>query len=518
MEMAKETLCINKLICEKKELLFIEGDMIVPDSKPDILNAICASGTVCVYKKEISDEKLRIDGSVNTYIMYLADNNNIRGLNTNVDFSETINLPNCMQDMNLILNLNAKSIECKVINERKIGIKITLEANIKVYSTEDVSLINNVDGMDDIQTLKETIMANSVVGTGSTKIYAKDTININNTHNLAEILKSSILITDKDTKISYNKVLTKAETEVQLVYLTEDNLISSVTAKVPVVGFLDMPNITDNNICDVNYAIKNLILKPNQVEEHSIMIEIEIEVSCIAYEEKELNLIQDMYSTTQNLEFNQKQISIITGKQIVKNVNTLKERVNVSEIQNKTVINIDATAMIEKEHRLQTKIVYEGEVSLNILYMDTSTNALDIKTVALPYNFEVENIDNDSNINSSVEIKSHDFIIQDGGNIDTSIDMDFITDSSKTKSINVINDLIPNGEREEQDYSIIVYIVKPGDSLWKIAKRFGTTVDDIARVNGIEDKNKILSGTKLYIPRYVKTGGSSNNAPMVEYA
>ena len=52
-----------------KEVIFVEGDMIVPDSKPDILNTICTSGVVCIYKKEVLEEKVRIDGNINTYII-----------------------------------------------------------------------------------------------------------------------------------------------------------------------------------------------------------------------------------------------------------------------------------------------------------------------------------------------------------------------------------------------------------------------------------------------------------------
>ena len=37
--------------------------------------------------------RIKIDGTINTYIMYLADSesNNIRSINTNLDFSQTIN-------------------------------------------------------------------------------------------------------------------------------------------------------------------------------------------------------------------------------------------------------------------------------------------------------------------------------------------------------------------------------------------------------------------------------------------
>ena len=49
--------------------------------------------------------------------------------------------------------------------------------------------------------------------------------------------------------------------------------------RVPLVGFIDMPNIKKKNICETTYTIKNIIIKPNSVEEHSIYIEMEVEIS-----------------------------------------------------------------------------------------------------------------------------------------------------------------------------------------------------------------------------------------------
>ena len=140
VNIAKENLCINKIVSEKNEIIFAEGDMIVPDSKPDILNTINTSGNACIYKKEVMDGKIKIDGNILAYIMYLADSNadseanrnatnsieggsitdNIRGLNTNLDFSETFNIPELESGMNVDIEPSIKMIECKVINGRKI--------------------------------------------------------------------------------------------------------------------------------------------------------------------------------------------------------------------------------------------------------------------------------------------------------------------------------------------------------------------------------------------------------------
>ena len=43
---------------------------------------------------------------------------------------------------------------------------------------------------------------------------------------------------------------------------------------------------------------------------------------------------------------------------------------------------------------------------------------------------------------------------------------------------------------------------KEGDTIWKIAKTFKSTVDEIARINGIENENKLNIGQQLFIPRY----------------
>ena len=69
--------------------------------------------------------------------------------------------------------------------------------------------------------------------------------------------------------------------------------------------------------------------------------------------------------------------------------------------------------------------------------------------------------------------------------------------------IPAINNITEETEDDLEDYSVIIYVVKDGDTLWKIAKKYGSTVDDIVRVNGIENPDKINIGEKIYIPKYV---------------
>ena len=174
VETIKESLSVNKLVATKSEVILVEGDMIVPDSKPDILNTICTSGVVCVYKKEVLEGKVRIDGNINTYIMYMAEDENdkVRGLTTTLDFSENVQIANATEGMNCKVTTKLKSIEAKVINGRKVGIKAAVEVEVKVYSNEDVAIVNSIPNNDGIQTLQENLTVNSLVGMGDNKIFA----------------------------------------------------------------------------------------------------------------------------------------------------------------------------------------------------------------------------------------------------------------------------------------------------------------------------------------------------------
>ena len=52
----------------------------------------------------------------------------------------------------------------------------------------------------------------------------------------------------------------------------------------------------------------------------------------------------------------------------------------------------------------------------------------------------------------------------------------------------------------EDECGIVIYFVKSGDTLWRIAKRYSISIDSIKELNNLEDKNTINVGDRLIIP------------------
>lgn len=504
LETEKESVCINKKVGQKREEIIVEGDIIVNDIKPDVLSIISTSGIPCVYKKEVMDGKVRLDGSINTYIIYLADSEDsaVRSLNTVIDFTGMIDIENCMSYMVANEKVNIKKIETRILNGRKLNIKVVLEVEIEVYSNENIQIVSNINNLEDIQMLNNQKIVNSLIGEGNTKVYAKDTISIDAAYELAEIMKASIKIVDRDMKLSYNKVLAKAESEISIMYLTEDNRIKNICARIPIMGFIDIENISDNNICDIDYKIKNFIIKPNNADSNSIYVEAEIEIICFAYETRNINLIEDLYSIGADLRFTKNEINTMQDKTNIKDICNINEQFAISEIGDNELYNVQTTPNIQNTIVRNGKIIYEGELNLEVLF--GISNGMDSRNIQIPFSFQInsDSVTENSNIDTIIDIKREDFIVN-GGNISANVELEFNVGISKNENINIIDEISREESSQNNIYSMVIYFVKPGDNLWSIAKKFKSTIDDIARVNNIEDENKIYTGQQLYIPKSV---------------
>lgn len=506
IEAKKNNLCVNQLLEEKTQTIMIETDCIIPDSKPDILSVMSTNGTVCMYKKEIQEKKVKIEGCIDTYIMYIADSQDggIRGMNTNIDFSEVLSMEKAKEGLSQDTNVELKSIECKVLNGRKISLRAMVEVSIRLYSNENIQVMEDIEDIQGLQVLKEHMDIQSLVGEGMTKAYAKDTVSIENTENLAEIMKAEFGISNKEVKISYNKVLVKADIVAKFVYLTEENQIKSVTRNIPVMGFIDMQNVEEHHVCETKIEIKNILVKPNNAEEHSVFVEVEVEMNCKVYEEKEVQLIQDVYSPLQKLEFTQKRVNLIARKLWLRDICNIRQKQTIEGIGQREILDVSMRPNIAKQTIRDGDISYEGTVEVGMLVRNTAIQSIEVQKQELPFEFTLQHqgVKEQSMVETQIEIKWEEMVIVSENEIEMKIDLGIEASVQNKGSISIMENMQVEETREVLPTSMVIYYAKPEDTLWEIAKRFHSTVEEIQKMNTLAE-GETIARRQLFIPRYV---------------
>ena len=115
--MEKNTVVINKKTASNTKIVEVSGDVIVPDIKPDIVNIINTNGMPYIYKEEVQSGRVRIDGNIDTYVVYLADNGETRSIQTTLSLAESIEDSEINEKSISKQKIMLESIESKVLNE-----------------------------------------------------------------------------------------------------------------------------------------------------------------------------------------------------------------------------------------------------------------------------------------------------------------------------------------------------------------------------------------------------------------
>ena len=494
----KESLNVNQLVGKKNKCVVVEGDVIVPDIKPDIITVISSNANCYTYKREIMENKIRLDGNINLYIVYLSSNGENRSLNTILDFSENIEFENLNSNMNLNENVTIKSIETKILNERKINIKVNLEIEVSVYKSTKIDFINDLNSVENAEILEENINIMALKGCGLAKASAKENVNIDNIDEIVEIFKVDINVSNKENKNSYNKVLAKADVDLNIMYLTEDDRINTVKATIPIMGFVDMEGVSDENICKTDYKMRNMLIKPNTKEEHSIYVEIDYDICTNVYENMNMNIPVDIYGLRNNITFSKKDINLLSILEDKRNTLQIKENVNIPSVSK--IYDANCKTNITNKRVYDNKVNFEGEIEITFLFETIDNNTLNTKTLKIPFN-KIIDCNKNEDIELTLNICDENFIINSDDNVECILECECIINGGNDMSLTVIDDIEIEECDDENYFSMVIYFVKPKDTLWNIAKQFKSTVENIKFVNSIEDEKKLKVGDKLYISR-----------------
>lgn len=181
---------------------------------------------------------------------------------------------------------------------------------------------------------------------------------------------------------------------------------------------------------------------------------------------------------------------------------SIREKQILPEVGANKIYDVDTAVNITKQTLLNDRILYEGEVTLN--YIFNEGNGISTKKTTMPFNFSMDfkGVNPSSNITTNMEIGTQDFVVTTDGEVEVKLDIVFNVTLIDTVEINIIDDINEEENRGNNTCSLVIYYAKAGDTIWKIAKKFGSTVDEIIRVNGIENENKLNIGQQLFIPRY----------------
>lgn len=491
--MEKQLVKINRKVLSKEKEINLNLDFIVPDVKPDIVAIVDTNASTYIYNEELGNGKIRLDGNVDSKVLYLSEAGETRSLSVMLDFSEVIEDSQISSNLRYYSSVELLSIETKIVNERKVNVSARAKIYVSFYEAREIELISSLDDFENLEKKEENYKIKNLIGANKAKASIKENLECDIMDSVLDILKTEVKIGRPENKVSYNKVLSKADCEVKIVYQTEDMSIKVITGNYPIMSFIDLENVDENHVLETNINLRNKQIFLAQNQTNKISINLEFETSLEAYEIKEISVIDDIYSLNKTIEFSKKEFEAELFSETSENSLTVTEDVLLEDIS-KIVDAMSSVRIVSKE-RVGGYVNYNIEVNLKIMYELDSRNGLAVKNTTFSTMTKIEEGECD---NTEFSISSEDYHLNND-RVSCNINLRSVLRKNSFKTISVLDNIVEKEDDEKSDYSMVIYFVKPKDTIWNIAKSFKVSMQSIIDTNNLENPDRINIGDRLYI-------------------
>lgn len=491
----KEKICLNKKLKTILKKVEIKNDYLVPDIKPDVVNVINTNGMVYLIKEQVENGKIKIEGNIDNYIVYLSVEGDNRSVSNTINFFEVIEDERINE--NVIVNVKAMilSMETKVLNERKLSTTIYLVLKIELSEENEIEVVTDLEGKDK-QKLEKKYNIKNILTRKTVNSSLNDVLKINDDHKITEILKIDIEVALKETKMSFNKLLAKSEINIKVIYLDENRSVKMIIGTFPLMTFIETEKVSENYYTDFDYIVRNVFFKI-QNEGNSIEFQIDFEIRSVIFEEKELNILEDVYSLERKLKVESENVNIeLFNRENDGNYFNIKIDENFKIDNIVKVLGNDVKYNVIDKKMVNNIYNYECEMINDIYYEISNDKNIRISQIKIPFiyksekNYEVDEIEL-----ISKELK----INLIGENINISAEIENVIEKNNIIPLNIIKEVYDEDYIDLNEYNLIIYFVKENDTIWKIAKKFNISFENLLKVNNLNKDDVLEIGRKIYI-------------------
>lgn len=513
IELIKENIEYEQFLGENTADTVVKEEYIIPDTEPDVLRILTVDAKPVILSKEVMQDKVYMEGQVDFDVLYVGkvdENLQICGVTYSAKFTNYVEVEGAEHKMNCSGRCDVEHMSWSIVNERKIEIEGIIKLKSEVYKNNSLDIVKDVQGLKDVQFLRNLASMDRTVGEFSDNLIAKSHIQIpSDNPEIASVLKCDANIHKKQVKLLDDKVQAQAFVKIDVLYKGKDNgEINHLSDDVLVSQEFEASGVTSTMDYYGDFAVdtSKFSVKEDDLGESRILdVETVIKVNLKVQSKMDVDVIEDAYSPELNLKIDKKdyELNMVYGKASAETI--VKENLEPvkSDRSPVQVVFTDGKVSITDKKMVEDKVMIDGIVKVSAIYRSSDKdNEIDIIEDELPFSSSIDipgcKIDMASTVSGCLE--SMDSSIEAN-----TIAIKAIVSLKARVNYNLHKDFLVNiesveGDKPEKKASVTIYTVQSGDTLWKIAKMYYTTTDDIVRLNNLENPDYILPGTKLIIP------------------
>lgn len=491
----------------------LDDDFNVPDAKPDVRLILRENGRIRVMEKKCNAGRLHIRGVLLADVLYISeDGTGIYGMESELPFDEMIHME--QEDCSgVTIRAELEDITATMIHSRKLNVKALITVKALCEEIQDEVVVTEAEGKGLFARAKDVDFTNLAAMRRDTIRLREEVMLPASRPNISEIVYKEMHLAITESRVMEDELSIKGNMNIFLVYqgtgLKETP--EFFETKLPFTGRFDLSGATPNMIEDIFPMVvqENISTKADEDgEERVIDVEVVLELDMKLYEDKELVVLEDIYSVTGNV--------VLQGQEELIPHLLLKNQSMGSFFGTYELPSQDVTPMqisygssevhLEKTTREESALHLEGMLEFKVLMVTGSDDRpyLGVKFYA-PFHqdIEVKGLNAGCTYHVVPMVTDSSFQLYRSNEIEWKTEVNFQTIVFCNEPEYMITgaEFVPFTEEElAMQHSMIGYRSEEGDNLWTVGKRFHVSPEVVAEQNNLEEE-MIPAGRMLLLIR-----------------
>ncbi|PRX34800.1 uncharacterized protein DUF3794 [Orenia metallireducens] len=516
IDFKEEQVRVEYLIGEDTVTESITKNVPIPvEAKPDIEEILEVKADLMGVMGTVEDGGVTINGLIELGVMYVADtpegDQPVHFFEGEFTFTNFVDIPEAEEYMDTYVNVDILKVNYNFVDDRTVEVTVVIRKFAKVFDYRQINIITEVEGIRESLVEKELLRIEHVIGENTYQTVVEGIIEVpTQKPDIERILKiNGALIEDEIAGVIDDAIIVGGVFRADVTYVADtpegDQPVHAFEGEVGLTEVIEVAGAKEGLNAYADITIKRWdynVVNGNQLEIRAL-VDIFVKVT----ETKQIEVVTAINSDQVEVEEELLRVEEVIGEDtvtetIIQEFSPPPVKPNIEQVLQADVQLFLPVCTVE-----EGGVLVEGLLVAGVLYVAATPEG------DQPVHFfdDVEEFENFVNIPGAeagmfcygnIDIKKVKARLIDDRTVELSIILNEFIKVINFRQLTIVTDIIgvTPGDDQPSDCPKKEYTVQAGDTLYKIAKRYGTTVDAILAENEIEDPDYLEVGQRLIIP------------------
>lgn len=514
MELEKRTIYMDRMKYKAGTQIALEDDRNLQDNKPDIARILGQKGYIRLEELKPAADHVTMRGKLHYKVLYQSDEEReICSVEGSIPFEEQVHMEGIGTEELVQARWELDDMTIGMINSRKLSVQAVacFELFVEELYEEQVPVeLMEVPAGTGIECRKK------VLDMAGISVLKKDIFRIReemelpqSCPNIGSLIWEDIELSNLEFKAVEEKIIVKGEAKAFFLYVPqgEDGNVQVFSTAIPISGSVECQGCMEDLITDIRYQISQQDIEIQEDfdgERRVISLEMVLDLYIKLYKEEKTEILSDCYGLQKEVRLERQETEYRTKMLRCGGKYRLAEEVPVEGVPGSVKL-LHYQASVQKEGQTQTGEGIEilGAVEADFLLQDEGDKKFYRLHAGIPFKYLLETSGGMADF-GNLKICLENLTVAAAGDVwEVKGILSFevaVFQRGKEEMIREIELCEPDAEKYKRTPGMVGYVVKSGDSLWDIGKRYMVSLDNLKEMNHLT-KDEVCAGEKILIIR-----------------